>query len=256
MPPTAGTVDVTIEDRVATLTVSDEKRMNLLNTPTMERIIAAGEELKKNTEIGLVVLTGGGDKSFLGGADLTEIIDLDPEKALAFITKVHQVCHLFRALPVPTIARINGYCLGAGMEVAAACDLRIGAEGSMYGMPEVQVGVPSVVEAVLLPTLIGWGRTREILYTGTMIDAGQAERIGFLEKVAPLAQMDEAMRPWIEPILAADPAAIRMQKRLIETWLETGVAGGIQASIDTFSRAFTSPAPRERMQAFMDRPRK
>ncbi len=253
--PKAAEVDLTIEGRVATLTIADEKRMNLLNTPTMERIIRAGEELKKNASIGLVVVTGGGDKAFIGGADINEMADLNEERALHMITRVHQVCNLFRALPVPTIARVNGYCLGAGMEVAASCDLRIGALHSMYGMPEVQVGLPSVVEAVMLPTLIGWGRTREILYTGTMIDAEEAHRIGFLEKLAPLAEMDEAMRGWIEPILAADPAAIRSQKRLIETWLDSGIAAGIQASIDAFSQTFHTGAPNERLNAFINRPR-
>jgi enoyl-CoA hydratase/carnithine racemase len=251
----AAEVELKIEHRVARLTISDEKRMNLLNTPTMERIIRAGEELRRNDTVGLVILSGGGDKAFIGGADITELAELNPESALHFITRVHQVCNLFRALPVPTIARVNGYCLGAGMEVAASCDLRIGAAHSMYGMPEVQVGLPSVVEAVMLPSLIGWGKTREILYMGTMIDAQEAHRIGFLEKLAPADEMDAAMQPWVEAILAADPAAIRAQKRLIETWLDSGVATGIQASIDAFSLAFHSSAPNDRLQAFINRPR-
>ena len=253
--PNAANVEVTSEGGVATITISDEKRMNLMNTPTMERLLAAGEELMAVGELRLVILTGGGDKAFIGGADINELAALDTGKATAFITLVHRVCHLFRSLPVPTIARINGFCLGAGMEVAASCDLRIGAHESRYGMPEVQLGLPSVVEAVMLPTLIGWGRTREILYTGEVFGAERAEQIGFLEKTAPLSGLDEAMRPWIEAILAAEPGAIRIQKRLIESWLETGVAAGVQESIDAFARAFRSPAPAERLKAFLERPR-
>ena len=253
--PKAANVDLSIENQVARITISDDKRMNLMNTPTMERIIAVGERLKRNAEVRLVILTGGGDKAFIGGADITELVTLNAETGPAFITKVHQVCHLFRALPVPTIARVNGFCLGAGMEVAASCDLRIGAEESSYGMPEVQLGVPSVVEAALLPTLIGWGNTRDILYTGRVFSAEEARKMGFLQKVTPRAELDAALRDWIEPILAADPLAVRAQKRLIEGWLESGVAAGVQAGIDAFSRSFHSPAPTERMRAFLDRPR-
>src|SRR3970282_2113439 len=106
----------------------------------------------------------------------------------------------------------------------------MGRDDSRYGMPEVQVGLPSVVEARLLPTLIGWGRTRELLYTGAIIDAREAQRIGFLEKVAPGEGLEAAMQPWIDAILAADPGAVRVQKRLIEGWLEGGVAAGVRAS--------------------------
>lgn len=254
--PNPAEVEVRIHDQVAHITISDAKGMNLMNTPTMERIIAIGEELKANGDLRAVVLTGGGDKSFIGGADINELVTLNAETGLAFITKVHQVCHLFRALPVPTIARINGYCLGAGMEVAAACDLRIGAEESSYGMPEVQLGVPSVVEAALLPSLIGWGNTRDILLTGRVFGAEEARRMGFLQKTAPRAKLDGALREWIEPILSADPLALRAQKQLIESWLESGVAAGVQAGIDAFSRSFHTPAPTKLMQAFIDRPRK
>ena len=254
--PNPAEVEVRIENQVARITISDAKGMNLMNTPTMERIIALGEELKRNGDIRAVVLTGGGDKSFIGGADITELVTLNAETGLAFITKVHQVCHLFRALPVPTIARINGYCLGAGMEVAAACDLRIGAEESSYGMPEVQLGVPSVVEAALLPSLIGWGNTRDILLTGRVFGAEEAQRMGFLQKTAPRGGLDAALQEWIEPILSAEPLALRAQKQLIESWLESGVAAGVQAGIDAFSRSFHTAAPTKLMQAFIDRPRK
>ncbi len=122
-------------------------------------------------------------------------------------------------------------------------------------MPEVQVGLPSVVEARLLPTLIGWGRTRELLYTGATIDAAEAQRIGFLQKIAPPAGLDAAMQPWIEAILRAEPGAVRAQKRLIEGWLDSGVAAGVRAGMDAFAAAFRTDAPRRRLQAFLERPR-
>jgi len=248
-------VELSIRDQVATITLFDEKQTNVLNTPAMDAIIRAGEELKRNPSVRLVILTGGGEKAFSAGADIREMAELDAEKALSFIAKLHQTCHVFRALPVPSIARIQGPCFGGSMELAASCDLRIGSEDSRYGMPEVQVGLPSVIEAALLPTLIGWGKTRELLYTGVVIDAPEALRIGFLQKLVPKRGLDEGMAPWVEAILAADPAAIRAQKRLIEGWLDSGVAAGVQAGIDAFSVSFQTDAPNRRLRGFLERRR-
>jgi enoyl-CoA hydratase/carnithine racemase len=240
------------EGQVATLTIQ-EPRLNVLSTAVLERLLHHGLALQREAGLRLVIVTGAGERAFVGGADLREMADFTPQTALAFIDKVHQACHLIRTLPVPSIARVNGYCLGAGMELAAACDLRIGAAESHYGMPEVQVGLPSVVEARLLPTLIGWGRTRELLYTGATIDAAEAERIGFLQKVAPRAGLDAALRPWVEAILAADPGAVRAQKRLIEGWLEGGVAAGVRSSIDAFAGMFHTDAPNRRLRQALER---
>ena len=140
----------------------------------VERVEALGER----EDLRAVVLTGAGDKAFIGGADIFEMATLDAESAEGFITLVHRSCDCLRALPVPVIARINGYALGAGLEVAAACDLRIASSNAVFGMPEVKVGIPSVVEAALLPGLIGWGRTRELLLFGENIDARDRARLG------------------------------------------------------------------------------
>jgi enoyl-CoA hydratase/carnithine racemase len=238
---------------IATVTIRGARRLNVLNSDTLRGIVAAGEELRTDTALRLVLVEGEGDRAFVGGADLAEMAGLAPESAREFISLVHRANRQFRDLPVPSIALIRGYCLGAGLELAAACDLRVGAEDSFYGMPEVQVGLPSVVEARLLPTLVGWGKTRELLYTGTPIDAAEALRIGLLQKVAPAPALRDAAQPWIEAILAADPAAIRAQKRLIETWLDSELGGDILHSVDVFGATFRNASPRERMRAFLER---
>jgi enoyl-CoA hydratase/carnithine racemase len=246
-------VDLAVRDHVATITFPDEKGTNLINTPFMEAIIRVGEEVRQDPSTGLVILTGGGDKAFSAGADIREMAGLDAVTARAFITKLHHVCHLFRTLPVPSIARIKGHCYGGAMELAASCDLRVGSEESKYGMPEVQVGLPSVIEAAMLPTLVGWGKTRELLYTGAVVDSEEAHRIGFLQKVVPSELLDEAVTSWAEAILAADPAAIRAQKRLIEGWLDSGVAAGVQAGIEAFSSSFHTDAPNRRLRSFLEK---
>jgi len=251
----SGTVDVALRDGIATLTLRGAKSVNVMGRALVGALVEAFERLRKDSALRLAILRGPAGGSFQGGVDIAEMAQFDSNRARDFITLLHQACHGLRTLPVPSIARIEGYCLGGGMELAAACDLRIGTQSSRYGMPEVQVGLPSVIEARLLPSLIGWGKTRELLYRGHVIDAGEAYRIGFLQALAPDAQLDASLQPWIDDILRAEPRAIRAQKRLIEQWLETAPAVGIQASIDAFTAAFDSQAPNERLRAFLHRPR-
>jgi enoyl-CoA hydratase len=248
-------VTVTRREGVATLTLQGEKKVNIIGRALTTTLVQVLEALRSDDGIRLVILTGPPGGSFLGGVNIAEMVNFTADSAREFITLLHHACHGLRTLPVPSIARVEGFCLGGGLEVAAACDLRIGTAGSRYGMPETQVGLPSVIEARLLPTLIGWGNTRELLYRGNVIDAAEAQRIGFLNKVVPEGQADSGMQPWIDDILRADSGAIRAQKRLIESWLETAPAVGVQASIDEFAATFHSDAPNKRLRAFINRPR-
>ncbi len=243
-------VEVTREGGVVTLTLHGHKPVNLISCAMMDELVSVGEQLRNDAALRLIVVTGAPDRGFIGGADINEMAALDSPAARGFISQLHAACDLFRALPVPSIARIDRLCLGAGMELAASCDLRVGSSTSRYGMPEVQVGLPSVIEARLLPGLIGWGRTRELLYRGHLIDAQEAERIGFLQAVAPSAELDAAMAPIIADILRAEPAAIRTQKRLIESWLEPKVTADIQQSITAFSETFQTDTPNRRLRGF------
>ena len=251
-----GTVDLDVRDGVATLTLRGDKSVNIMGRALVTSMVGTLNRLRKEPSLRVVIVTGPTGESFQGGVNIAEMVQFDSDAARDFITLLHQACHGLRALPVPSIARIEGYCLGGGMELAAACDLRIGADSSRYGMPEVQVGLPSVIEARLLPLLIGWGKTRELLYRGHLIEADEAYRIGFLQKLVPDAQLDAGLEPWIDDILRADPQAITAQKRLIEQWMETPPAVGVRASIDAFSATFDTDAPNRRLRAFLARPRK
>lgn len=248
-------IALTRQGRIATVTLLGAKSVNLMGRALISELVRVLEALRQSADLGLVVVSGPPGGSFQGGVDIGEMARFDADAARDFITLLHQACHALRTLPVPSIARIEGYCIGGGMELAAACDLRIGAAGSRYGMPEVQVGLPSVIEARLLPTLIGWGKTRELLYRGNVIDAAEAQHMGFLQALAPAEEIDAMLKVWADDILRADAGAIRSQKRLIESWLETAPAVGIQASIDAFSETFHAPAANERLAAFLNRPR-
>jgi enoyl-CoA hydratase/carnithine racemase len=229
--------------RLARLTIDNASKLNSLNRALMAEIIEAADGLAADPQLRLVVLTGAGERAFVGGADIGEIAALDPESAREFITLVHRCCDAFRRLPVPVIARIDGYALGAGLELACACDLRVASGRALFGMPEVRIGIPSVVEAALLPKLIGHGRARRLLLTGETIGAAEALAWGLVDVVAPPEVLDEAVEDLAGPILAAGPNAIRLQKSLILDWEELPTAAAVQRGIDCFVGAYDTDEP-------------
>jgi enoyl-CoA hydratase/carnithine racemase len=161
-----------------------------------------------------------------------------------------------RAIPVPVIARVNGYCLGAGLEVAAGCDLRVASTRAMFGMPEVKVGMPSVIEAALLPRLVGVGRTAELVLLGENIDAARALAIGLVQKVVPPEQLDAAVDAWLDAIIAAGPQAVRLQKALMREWERLPLDEAIRAGITTYRTSVAGGEPMRMLDEFMARRRK
>lgn len=176
---------------------------------------------------------------------------LDATTARALITRVHRCCDTVRRMPVPVIARIDGYALGGGLEIAASCDLRVAAETAKFGMPEVKIGIPSVVEAALLPTLVGWGRARQILYLGATFLAADAERWGLVERVVPAHALDDAVEEWLEAIFANGRQAVRAQKQLMRAWEDVPLRDAVQAGIEAFVASWQTDEPRLAMAKFL-----
>jgi len=228
---------------VARLTIYNSSKLNSLNRALTAQIIEAAERLAVDPRLRLLVLTGAGERAFVGGADVGEIAALHRDSARDFITLVHRCCDAFRRLPVPVIARIDGYALGAGLELACACDLRVASERAVFGMPEVRIGIPSVVEAALLPKLIGHGRARRLLLTGETIGAAEALAWGLVDVVARPGALDEAVEDLVRPIVKAGPQAIRLQKSLILDWEELPTAAAVQRGIDCFVSAYDTDEP-------------
>lgn len=239
------------EGFVARVSVHRPAKLNVLNRDAMITLRKSIENASTHPELRCIILTGGGEKAFIGGADITEMAELTPETAREFITDLHRVCQAIRDCPVPVIARIQGYCLGAGMEIAAACDMRIASTDAQFGMPEVLVGIPSVIEAALLPRLIGWGKTNELLLTGAIISADEAHHIHFVERVRDRDSLDSALREWIVALLNAGPLAIRTQKKLMRQWESSSPDAAIDAGIETFSEAFRMDEPKIYLKRFL-----
>jgi len=236
---------------VARVTLDNPRKLNIFTRAALEEIAKVMSSIAINPAIRAVVITGAGEKAFVGGADLETLGSLDPAAAREFIGLVHAACAAMRDCPVPVIARINGWCLGAGVELAACCDVRIAADTAAFGMPEVRLGIPSVVEAAMLPRLVGTGRARWLVMTGETIGASEALVWGLVEKMAPLEHLDTAVNATLDAILAGDPEAIRAQKRLCKLWEEAPLEASIRASIDEFARAYESDEPRRRVAAFV-----
>src|SRR5712691_1571588 len=230
-------------------TIDNAAKLNTLNRALMVEIVEAIELLEADAALRLVILSGAGERAFVGGADINELAGLDPDSARDFITLVHRCCDGFRRLAVPVIARIDGYALGAGLELAAACDLRVASERALFGMPEVRIGIPSVVEAALLPLLIGHGRARRLLLTGETIGAAEALAWGLIDAVVQPAELDAAVERFAAAILAGGPQAIRRQKALILEWEDLSTSAAVARGIDALAEAYATDEPRRMAEA-------
>jgi enoyl-CoA hydratase/carnithine racemase len=248
-------VEQRVEGSVYRMTLARPQRLNILDSTTLTEMGKTLAGIAADDGARALILAGAGNRAWIGGADINEMVRLDRDSAVAFITRLHGVCQAVRQLPVPVIARIDGLCLGAGLEIAACCDLRIATPASRFGMPEVQVGIPSVIEGALLPRLIGAGRARDLVLTGRIIDAEEAFAWGLVESVAAADRLDALIEDRLAMILKAGPHAIRSQKTLCRQWEELPLDEAIQAGIIAFARAFHGNEPREYMQRFLDRPR-
>lgn len=255
-----GTIELTLDDHdergcVARIVVDNRSRLNILNSDLIRQLTTTVRGLAENERLRVLILTGAGDRAFIGGADINEMVALDQSSAREFISRLHEACVALRELPVPVIARISGYCLGAGLEIAASCDLRVAADHSTFGMPEVRVGIPSVIEAALLPRLIGWGKAAELIYTGESISATEALACGLIQRVVHLDQLDQTVERWTQAILEAGPRAIRMQKKLMREWERLPLDQAIERGIESFVAAYETEEPQEMMNKFLSRPR-
>ena len=249
-------IETEIDDRfVATVTVNNPEQRNALGNAGKRALAEAIESLSAVTGLRVVILTGAGDRSFIGGANLKEMSTFVRHDASEGPALTHRVCEAIRRTPVPVIARVNGWCLGAGLEIAASCDMRAAADNARFGMPEVLFGLPSGMEACLLPQLIGWGKTRELVFTGRHIDCTEALACHLVERVVTPDKLDQAVDDWVGAILNAGPEAIRAQKEVIRDWERMSIADAVQQGIRAVAAAHGSDETKRLMGAFLNRKR-
>ncbi len=237
---------------VATLTIREAGTLNILSTPVIQDLTNALNELAYATDLRCLVFRGSGDKAFIAGANINEMARLNRKSAVVFISGLRDLCEATRVFPTPVIARIPGWCLGAGLELAMACDVRIAARGTQLGMPEVKVGIPSVIHATLMPLLIGEARASWLLLSGENIDAEQALQWGLINESVPLTTLDQRITEIANNFAALGPAVLRQQKTLLRRWEQLSLTDAIADSVQEFGKAFETGEPQKFMNDFLE----
>jgi enoyl-CoA hydratase len=238
-------VKVEYDQHLAIVYLNRKQKLNALNGSFIDEIIDTLKALNQNELVKGIVLTGT-DRSFIVGADINEMKDLDSFSAVKFISKLQELLGLIRHLDKPVIASVNGYCYGAGLELAVSCDMLIASRQATFGMQEVQLGIPSVIEAAILPFVIGLPKTRELLLTGDVIDADEAKAIGLLNHVVQHDELLQISKRYAQKICKNAPHAISLQKRLINRWMENaGLEQSVHAGKEFFGLSFANEETRK-----------
>ncbi len=230
----------------------DRPPLNLLDPALIAALHDTFHGLAADRTVRVAVLAAAG-RAFTGGMDVRVLGAFDTAGARDFITDLHAAIEAVHHAPFPVIAAVHGPCLGAGLEIALACDLRVATSDARFGLPEVRVGVPSVIEAALLPLLVGPGRAAELLLTGDPIDAGRALDWGLVNRVVEPAALGAATDGLVERILGCGPEAIRLQKELMVHWRYADLESAIERGVDAFARAYRTGEPAEGARAFLEK---
>ncbi len=216
------------EGEIAVLTVNRPKMRNALNDETVEEIAQAVAEVEADGELRALIVTGAGEKAFVAGADINELKVRDTVLGRSVTKRRQQVLTMIEELPFPSIAAINGWAMGAGLELAMACSMRVAAEGVRMGQPEVKLGItPGAGGTQRLPRLVGMGRAMELILTGDPIDAAEAHRIGLVNKVVPADALMDEVKKLAATIAARPKLAIQYAKEAVLRHADGSLAEGL-----------------------------
>ncbi len=244
--------DLTVERSggVARVTLA-RPPLNLLTPALIAELGAAFRALARDPAVRVAVVAGSG-RAFSAGVDVRAMKDLDAPAARAFIGALHATLESVRVLPAPVVARLHGHVLGGALELALACDVRLAAASCRLGLPEIQVGIPAVIQAALLPGLVGWGRAAELALTGEPIAATEAARWGLVNRAVDEAALDGEVEAWVARLLALPPRALAIQKALLHRWRQLDLDAAMAFSMESFAAAYATDEPRRAMQGFLD----
>jgi enoyl-CoA hydratase len=247
---------VSVSDRIATVTINRPKSLNALNPATMRELSAAFEDVASRQDVGVVLLTGAGEKAFVAGADISEMRHFTTLQALEFGLFGQGVLERIERLPQPVIGVVNGYALGGGCELAMACDLLIAADTAKFGQPEVNLGIiPGYGGTQRLPRLVGRNLAKELVLTGEMITAQRAYEIGLVNRVVPQAGLMDAAREMAAKILAKGPVAVRTAKMAMNRGLDLDLSNACALEANVFAVGFSTDDRVEGMTAFLEKRR-
>ncbi len=245
----------TKDKAIAKLTINRPEVRNALNKAARREIRIALEDIKQDKKIQVLVITGAGDRAFMSGMDITELKDASPIEIEEFVSTLGQQLYAdLENLDIPLIAMINGYCLAGGCELAMACDIRIASDNAKFGLPEINIGIiPGGGATQRLPRLVGWGKAKEMMYTGKIIDAAEAERIGLVDRVVPQDKLEETVSQLAETIASKSPLMIKLLKKAINRGMYTDLAAGLSYEKDNFALCFATEDHNEGIDAFLNK---
>ena len=243
------------DKKTAKIAINRPEVRNALNKAARREIRIAMEDLKKDENVRALIITGAGDKAFMSGMDITELATASPVEIEESVSTLGQQLYQdLENLDIPLIAMINGYCLAGGGELALACDIRIGSEMAKFGFPEINVGIfPGGGATQRLPRLIGAGWAKELMYTGRMIDAAEAERIGFVNRVVPHDKLEETVNEIAEAIVSKSPIIIKYLRKAITRGMYTNLAAGLAFEKTQWALCFATEDHNEGISAFLNK---
>ncbi|MEJ2282830.1 MAG: enoyl-CoA hydratase-related protein [Desulfobacterales bacterium] len=243
-----------VNEGIATITFNRPKALNALNRALLDEFSHALDAIAAEEDIRVLVLTGAGDKSFVAGADITELATYNSLSAKVFAEKGHMIIRKLQLLPIAVIAAVNGFALGGGTEIAIACDFIYASENAKFGQPEINLGViPGFGGTQRLPRLIGTNLAKELIYTGKMISGAEALQIGLANKVVPPDQLMEEVLKTAKEIASKGRVALREAKQAVNRGMDVDLATGCSIEIDAFAISFASPDAREGTAAFVEK---
>ena len=239
---------------IALVTIDLPKALNALNSETLGELNECLKELEQRKDIRVILLTGGGQKAFVAGADISEMVNAAPAGGRAMALLADEAFCRLENMPQVTIAAVNGYALGGGCEIAMACDIRIAAENAVFGQPECGLGIiPGFGGTQRLARLVGKGRAKELIFTCGRIDAQEAYRIGLANKVVPQAELLDACRAMAKTIMSKGSYAVSVAKAVINAGLDMDLANGLKMEADAFGLTFATHDKQEGMTAFLEK---
>jgi enoyl-CoA hydratase len=242
------------QEQVATITLNRPESLNALNTALLTELRDALEAAEADAAVRVVVITGAGGKAFCAGADVAELLKKTPEEARAFSQWFQGIFTVIETLRKPVIAEIRGFCLGGGLELALACDVRIASDTSTFGLPEVNLAIiPGGGGTQRLPRLIGKTKALEMLMTGEPIDATEAVRLTLVNKIVPVEELDRAVDMFVQKLLTKSPSTLGILKEAVNKGLEMDLEQALEYETGCFEDALKTEGAQEGLKAFLEK---
>jgi enoyl-CoA hydratase len=243
------------KDGIGLVTINRPQSLNALNSEVYAELYELFDAIENDAEVRVAVITGAGEKAFVAGTDVVEMQKMNTLEISHFVTnKIRKASDRIYTLSKPTIAAINGYCLGGGCELSMCCDLRIASEKARFGQPEINLGlIPGACGTQRLPRLVGVAKAKEMIFLGDMIDAATALNLGLINKVVPPEKLMEEAMEWAKKLASKSGPVLAVAKKAIDTGVDTDINSGLNMEARCVSLCFSYEDQKEGMAAFLEK---